>query len=320
MASGMTRRSFLASSVALGAGTVLSRGEDGVSFSTRLRKALIRGLPDEKTLLALKEAGFEGMECSAWSAAPAAAEAARRVADALGMRIHSVLRGWCNVNGPDADQVAADLDSVRQALRTARILGADALLLVPCKIGGGPQPWEFAYAFDPATCLVTRVVEGDNSRFEAYIAEHNRATETSRRALEALAPAAEAEGVVIAVENVWNNLWVKPDLFAAFVRSLGSPWIRSYLDLGNHVKYAPTPEWIAALGSTIARCHVKDFALNPDGHGGKFVDIRDGSNDWPAIRAALDRIGYNGWMTIEGSGGLSLQEQSLRLDRIIAGK
>jgi sugar phosphate isomerase/epimerase len=40
---------------------------------------------------------------------------------------------------------------------------------------------------------------------------------------------------------------------------------------------------------------------------------------WPAVRAALEKIGYNGWMTIEG-GGLSTEENSKRLDLIIAGK
>jgi L-ribulose-5-phosphate 3-epimerase len=65
---------------------------------------------------------------------------------------------------------------------------------------------------------------------------------------------------------------------------------------------------------------VKDFQLNPDGHGGRFVDIRDGSVNWPSVRKELDKVGYDGWMTIEGSGRLSLQERSRRLDLILAGK
>jgi len=120
---------------------------------------------------------------------------------------------------------------------------------------------------------------------------------------------------------VWNNLWVTPGLMKSLVASFHSPWVRAYYDIGNHVKYGVTSEqWIGALGALIAKCHVKDFLLNPDGHGGKFVDIRDGSVDWPSVRKALDRIGYNGWMAIEGSGGLSLTEKSQRLDLILAGK
>ena len=83
---------------------------------------------------------------------------------------------------------------------------------------------------------------------------------------------------------------------------------------------SPSEQWIRALGKLIVKCHVKDFKLNPDGHGGRFVDIRDGSVNWPLIRKELDKIGYSGWMTIEGSGGLSLEERSKRLDLIIAGK
>ncbi|NQU26624.1 MAG: sugar phosphate isomerase/epimerase, partial [Candidatus Nealsonbacteria bacterium] len=65
---------------------------------------------------------------------------------------------------------------------------------------------------------------------------------------------------------------------------------------------------------------VKDFKLNDDGHGGKFCNIREGSIDWPLVRKELDKIGYNGWMTIEGSGGLSLEQRSKRLDLIHAGE
>ena len=35
---------------------------------------------------------------------------------------------------------------------------------------------------------------------------------------------------------------------------------------------------------------------------------------------AAERVGYNGWLTIEGSGGLTLAEQSRRLDLIIRGE
>lgn len=320
MDAALTRRGFLALAGAASAGVAFGPTAAAAVPQTRLRKALIRGLPDAAVLAALKEAGFDGLECNAWSVAPADAEAARERAAAAGLAIHSVLRGWCNFNNPDPAKVAEDIASVKTALKTAQLLGADALLLVPCRVAGGPKPWEFAYEYDPATCLVSRVVAGDNTPFAAYMAAHNAATEASRKAVETLIPEAEACGVTIALENVWNNLWVKPDLFASLVRSFRSRWVQAYLDLGNHVKYAPTTEWINALGETIAKCHVKDFALNPDGRDGKFVDIRDGSVDWPAVRAALQRVGYTGWLTIEGSGGLSLADQNRRLELIIAGQ
>ena len=72
------------------------------------------------------------------------------------------------------------------------------------------------------------------------------------------------------------------------------------------MKYAPSEEWINTLGPLIVKCHIKDFKLNADGHGGEFVDIRDGSVRWPVVREALEAIGYSGFMTIEGSDTLSL--------------
>jgi hexulose-6-phosphate isomerase len=119
---------------------------------------------------------------------------------------------------------------------------------------------------------------------------------------------AEKCGVVIALENVWNNLWVRPAVFRHFVASFQSPWVKAYFDIGNHVKYFAPEEWILTLGSLLAKIHVKDFKLNPAdaGGGGDFVDIRDGSVRWPVVRAALERVGYSGWYTVEG-GKLSVK-------------
>ncbi len=236
------------------------------------------------------------------------------------MRIHAVLYGWANFNRPDS--VQRDIASVKAALRACQAYGADALLLVPCRIGGMPMPeaWEFDIEFDEKTGHINKVVAGNNSRYRKYIEAHNHAVDTSREAVNKLAPTAEKTGTVIALENVWNNLWVKPQIFKNFIASFDNPWVQCYFDIGNHVKYAPAEQWIRTLGKLIVKLHVKDFKLNPDGHGGRFVDIRDGSVDWPLVRAELDKIGYNGWMTIEGSGKLSLEERNKRLDLIIAGK
>lgn len=317
----LSRRHFLGFSVGVGTGMLLPSSLMGEAFRTKLKKGLICGLPTEKELTAMREAGFDGVECQRWNATPAEAEAGRAVAEKLGMQAHSVMRGWCNFNSPDPEKVKDDIESTRHAIRTAKLLGADAVLLVPCRIGvAGPKPWDYAYVFDPETCLITQVVAGDNTPFQAHIDAHNHATQASRAAVQELIPYAAEQGVVIALENVWNNLWVKPDIFAAFVRSFRSPWVKAYLDLGNHVKYAPTTEWVVALGHDIAKCHVKDFRLNADGKDGAWADLRDGSVDWPGVRRELERLDYNGWLTIEGSGSLSLEERGKRLSQIVAGK
>ncbi len=315
------RRDFLAASAVAGAGLLAASRLQAAPFKTTLKKALI-GKPDETTLTSWKAAGFEGIESGVWNISRAEAEAARKVAEGLGMPIHAVLFGWANFNNPDESKVAADIANVETALQACAGYGADALLLVPCRVGGMkmPEPWEFDIEFDEKTGHVKRVVAGDNGPYQQYIEAQNYATDASRKAVQKLIPVAEKARVIIALENVWNNLWVKPAFFANFIASFQCPWVQCYFDIGNHVKYALPEEWIRALGKLIVKCHVKDFKLKPDGHGGEFVDIRDGSIDWPLIRAELDKIGYNGWMTIEGSGGLSLEERNRRLDLIVAGK
>ena len=322
MSDAMSRRGFLASSAAAGVGLMAAGRAGAAPFKTTLHKAMI-GSAKEDVFKKWKDAGFEGCECRQADVTPDEAAKAREMAERVGIKIHSVLRGWMGFNSTNPKAVEGSIKKVETALRACKAYGGDAILVVPCRVGGRglaiPQPWEFDYAFDPKTAKVSRVAQGDNAKYQAYIQAQNHATESSREALKKLIPVAEETGVKIACENVWNNLWVKPDLFAAFLRSVASPWVRAYFDIGNHVKYHPAHEWIPVLGDLIVKCHVKDFKLNPDGHGGKFCKIREGSVDWPKVRQALDDIGYSGWLTNE-SGGLSLDELSKRFDLIIAGK
>jgi len=323
------RREFLAASAGLAAawgigwrGTLAAAAPEPSPFKTQLKKALIVGKPDEETLKRYRAAGFDGVEAGHDVPVEDAAKC-REMAEKIGMKIHSVLRGWAEFNSRDPDRVEGSFKVTVHALRVAKAYGADAVLLVPCRIGGMPmpRPWEFLIDFDPETGHIRTVTAGDNAPFKAYIEAHNHASDTSKEVIRKLIPVAEETGVVIAVENVWNNLWVRPEFFRSFVASFKSPWVKAYFDIANHVKYDRPEEWILTLGDLIVKCHVKEFKLNPgDPNGeGNWPDIRDGSIRWPVVRHALERIGYNGWMTIEG-GSLSLEEHSKRLDLIIAGK
>src|ERR1043166_327801 len=267
----MNRRQFISHASAAGlATTMFGLRVRAAAFRGRIRKAMIIGEVTERALEPLKTAGFDGVETTHICPEEEAAKG-RAVAEKLGMRVHSVLRGWMEFNSEEPQKVEASLQQTRQALRAARSYGADAILLVPCRIGGMamPDPGEFDLAFDEKSGHVTRVVAGDNSKFDAYINAQNRATDTSRMAVEKLIPLAEEMKVIIALENVWNNLWVKAELFRHFVASFGNPWVKAYFDIGNHVKYSPPQHWVETLGPLIAKLHVKDFKLNPAGHGGK---------------------------------------------------
>lgn len=314
-----TRRQFLAASAA-GALLATARIEAEV-FHTTLHKAMIVDRVTEAVLAPLKEAGFEGVE-SRHICSEEEASKVRELAVKMGMRVHSVMRGWAEFNSEDPAKVESSMEITRQSMRAAKGYGADDILLVPCRVGGMsmPEAWEFKIDFDPKTLHVTRVADGDNSKYAEYIAAQNRSTDMSRKMVEKLIPLAEELKIIIGLENVWNNLWVQPDFYKAFVTSFDHPLVRSYFDIGNHVKYRPPQEWIHTLGpGLIIKLHFKGFKLNPDGHGGQFVHLREDSIDWPAVRKALDDINYNGWGSIEESG-LPLKEFARRFDSIVAGE
>jgi hexulose-6-phosphate isomerase len=308
--------------------------QSSLSFKTRQRKALI-ARPTEEELRQMKDAGFDGVEARVIP--PEEAAKIRVVAEKIGMRVHSVLYGWAEFNSPDKSEVDRTFAESQAALRTAEAFGADAVLLVPCRIGprgGGrgrpaqgpalrmPRAWEFQIEFDPKNGHLTRVVHGDNTPYADYITAHNHATDASTEWVKRLIPLAEKTRVVIALENVSNNLWVKPEIFRHFVQSFQSPWVKAYYDIGNHVRFAAPEEWILTLSDLLAKIHVKDYLLDPadpDGRG-RSVNIREGSVRWPVLRQALESVNYNGWMTIESNGDIPYEERNRRLDLILAGQ
>jgi len=308
----MTRRGLLGVSAA-GAGLLAARPLTAAAYKTTLRKAVIRKSPTEDELKKIQDAGFQGIE--AYPVPVEEAAKIREMAERLGLRIHSVMGGGS-----------------AEGLRAARAYGADAVLCVPARVGGVavPEPWEFEIAFEEETGHLTRVVAGDNAKYAPYIEAHNRALDGARESVRRLLPVAEETRVVVALENVWNNFNVRPELHRWLAASFKSPWVKVYFDIGNHIKYAaamrdgklqvlyPPETWIRAFGPLLAKVHVKDYRLRDDLRGGDWARIGDGTTDWPAVRQALDDVGYDGWLTDET--GLALPELGRRLDRIIAGQ
>ncbi|MCL1921088.1 MAG: sugar phosphate isomerase/epimerase [Kiritimatiellaeota bacterium] len=324
----VSRRSFVAGAVTAGAAvTYLSpalRAQEAAApaaFKTQLRKALLADIADEATCERIAKAGFPGVELMKKGVSIEDAYKARQIAERFGVKIHSFMGGWAQFNHDNADERKKSIEDVKQMIRLTSAYGASTILLVPCRIGGAmPKPSQFKIDFDPATLQVSRVVDGDNAPFADYIKAQNTSTELSRQAVEELLPVAAEAGVVIALENVWNNLWVLPDFAAAFVRSFKTPWVQAYLDLGNHVRYAPTEDWLKALKGTLAKLHIKDFLVNREkGNDGDFVPIGKGSIDWVSVRKVIEEVGYHGWVSIE-SGGYTDAEHSRLMDNIFAGK
>jgi hexulose-6-phosphate isomerase len=129
----------------------------------------------------------------------------------------------------------------------------------------------------------------------------------------------------INVEEVWNNFLLSPMEMAAFVDSFKSPRVHSYFDVGNVVTFAWPEDWIRTLGKRIRKIHLKDYKGGPGlfgGNKGSFVNLREGSINWPEVRKALGEVGYEGFMTTELGGGdeAYLRDVSARVDKIIAGE
>ena len=124
--------------------------------------------------------------------------------------------------------------------------------------------------------------------------------EASVKALKRLAPKAEKAGVVLAVEN---TLSAKQN--AAILEAVGSPAVQVYYDVANSQEAGwPILEEIRFLGPRIVEIHAKD---TKDLYG-------KGSMDFPAVRKAIEDIGYRGWLVLEGTKMPLGVEASVRYD------
>lgn len=110
----------------------------------------------------------------------------------------------------------------------------------------------------------------------------------------------EASGLFVGVENVWNGFFASPFDMARFIDALACPSIGAYYDVGNVVAFSWTEHWIDILGSRIGLVHVKDFKRARGLHsGGVFEDLCKGDIVWPTVIAALEKAGFDGYLTAE---------------------
>jgi hexulose-6-phosphate isomerase len=317
----ISRRDFLAAGAAVPLAYSL-RQDSG--FKKKIKKSFIAG-PDENSFKRAKDNGFDGVQLGSWNHKPEDARKARESAEKVGIRISSLIRAWVPLDSPKADEVDKHVASIETALLAAEAFGCSNILLVPAlgpKVAV-PPAHEFDIEMDEKG-IVKRVARGDNEKYQPYIEAQNRATTSSWEVLKRLTPVAEKTKVAIALENVWNNLWVRPDLFKKFIDGHQHPMVRTFFDCGNNVKYGIPPEtWIRTLGSSIIELHIKEYRNNPDGKSGVWTNLRENGIHWPEVRRALDEVGFDGFATIEESGAkprIPLDEQSRQLDLILAGK
>lgn len=244
-----------------------------------------------------KDVGFEGIEGQTEENPDVEAEM-RKASEATGMPIHSVMNmlHWqFPLSSSDPAAVEKSLKGMETSIRNASAWGANTVLLVP------------------------GVVNPQTGYADAY--------KRSQEQIKKLIPVAEKAKVVIAVENVWNKFLLSPMEFATYVDSFQTPWVKAYFDVGNILLYGYPQDWIRTLGkSRIAKVHLKDFHNRRNAvirrNVPEFVNLREGDLDWKEVHKAFLEIGYQGFATVELSGGDEkyLRDLAKRVDMILNGE
>lgn len=154
-----------------------------------------------------------------------------------------------------------------------------------------------AQAFGADTVLVVPGWVGTN--FAPGIVRYDQAYENSQRALLELAPYAEAAGVAIGVENVWNKFLLSPLEFKRFLDEIASNYVGAYFDVGNIIYIGYPDQWIHILGKKhIKKLHFCDCRSEQAGLG-MFVDLFEGDVNFQTVMQSIRDIDYDGWINVE---------------------
>ncbi len=257
-----------------------------------MRKAARLRMSEGETLAercrVLFETGFQGLDVATPSdidvgeLAAAAAEARIEVANVLAARsLHSMLA--------DADPAVRRYgrEGLELSLRDASALSASSVLL----------PALLPTNADKATSRA-------NTRDE----------------LLRVLPLAEELDVRVAVESCPGGFLLSAEELADFVDAFGSPYVVVHFDVGNAQPLGSPAMWIASLGPRIHKVDFKDYSSERAATGGldhgQAIGLGEGDCDWPAVVAALNGIGYSGWVSAElpGSGREFLTTTSAAMD------
>ncbi|MGI9073967.1 MAG: sugar phosphate isomerase/epimerase family protein [Bryobacteraceae bacterium] len=146
-----------------------------------------------------------------------------------------------------------------------------------------------------AILVVAGVVTSDTPYNEIYV-----------RCLEALRKLGEVAGrakVKIGIENCNSEqrFLLSPREFYTFLDEVNSPWVGIHLDVGNIHDTGFAEQWIEIHGPRITRIHVKDVLKHRGrcGQEGVYTNVFLGDNNWRAIREAMTKVRYDGWLIAE---------------------
>jgi hexulose-6-phosphate isomerase len=284
----LSRREFLAATATVAVGATMGGNVFGAEPKLKIKKGikigmLPKGLSDADKFALAGRCGFEGIDAVPLDDMDKARRQAE-LAEAAGAPIHGVVFGWWPpFNNLTSKKSSECISKMESALRCAKAMEADTVLLVPTKVTE-----EFSYA--------------DALRISA---EH----------VKKLIPLARELDVVIGIENVWNKFLLSPVEFAKYIDDFESPYVRAYFDIGNVIVESYAQHWIRTLGSRIVKLDVKDFKRK----GFSWENVGDGDVNWAEVRKSLGEINYSGWATAEVKGGdeAYLTDLVQRMDRVL---
>jgi len=262
----------------------------------------------EKGLELVKRAGYDGIELwlgdMPWfqmSTTDADVRELRRKIESAGLVVSNVSTGlhWQSpVSARDPQVRAQATRIVEREIETAVLLGADAVLVV--------------------AGLVTEEVP------------YNEVYQRSVEVLKALGQTAARANVKIGCENCNSEqrFLLSPREFSQFLSDVNSPAVGLHLDVGNIHDTGFPEQWIELLGSRITRVHVKDVLRHRGRCGDQsvYTNLLLGDNNWPAIRAALTKVGYDGWLVAEMEARYryapdqQFVDTAQAMDRLISGR
>ena len=267
-----------------------------------------KGWGFEAGVALVKQAGFDGIELwlgdMPWfqmgTSDSEVRDLRRKIADA-GLVVSNVSTGlhWATpLSARDPAVRARAARIVEREIETAVLLGTDAILVV--------------------AGLVTEEVP--------YNEVYQRCVEV----LQPLGETAARAGVKIGCENcnAEQRFLLSPQEFWQFLNDVNRPAVGIHLDVGNIHETGFAEQWIEIHGPRITRMHVKDVMKHRGRCGDQsvYTNLFLGDNNWPAIRAALTKVGYDGWLVAEMEARYryapdqQFYDTARAMDRLIAGK
>ncbi len=233
-----------------------------------------------------KNAGFDAVEVNyalEGELSPEADEQQIREVGQMARKIGIEISGLCSflfwpyaLTAADPERRKKGLELALQMIRAARLLGTENLLVVP---GAVYIPWmKDVPPVPPDVC-----------------------DRRARQAMRTLVPEAEKHRIYLNIENIFINGYLHdPAQINAFVDSFDSEFVRVHFDTGNCMQYHFPEHWVLLFGNRIKNIHLKEHNKNVGEFNlHTFRPLLDGTTNWPAVLEALDKIGYEGYLTFE---------------------